>query len=485
MNIKKIIEYTNSKHPVNWGLIICLILFYFISIKQGYNLGVAFACFPLVLITLNYSFKNPLWIFLLLFTVNYFIMGINRYMPITSSAYIDSLFILTSISIVIKNFRDKFEWGKVINPLSIVTFIWLFFCTLELINPNSVGFIYWATSIRAIAVYPLITVILVSLLFKKYKHINWLLILWATLTLLGAAKGYWQKNHGFDPTEINWLYFGGGATTHLLTTGIRFFSFFTDAGNYGSSMGLSMVVFSIASIFIKNRWLKLLFIITAIAGGYGMIISGTRGALAVPFTGYALFIILSKKWKLAISGGILLVASFFVLNFTVIGNNNRLIHRMRTAFDTNDASFQVRLNNQKIMKKYMTGLPFGAGIGLTKESVPSNSKLVDLATMPKDSSFVRIWVYTGPVGLTIYLFLLILTIIWGSYILLFKIKNEELRGILAGMLAGTFGMMVSAYGNEIYSQFPNGILIYTCQALVFLAPYFDKELEKKKLTTQS
>ena len=71
-------------------------------------------------------------------------------------------------------------------------------------------------------------------------------------------------------------------------------------------------------------------------------------------------------------------------------------------------------------------------------------------------------------------------IVIGGYIILFKIKNKELRGLLAAMLAGTFGMMASAYGNEIYTQFPNGILIYTCQTLVFMGVYYDKELEDRK-----
>ena len=35
-------------------------------------------------------------------------------------------------------------------------------------------------------------------------------------------------------------------------------------------MGFSMVVFSIAAIYIKNKWFKIYFLIVALAGGYGM-----------------------------------------------------------------------------------------------------------------------------------------------------------------------------------------------------------------------
>lgn len=480
MKFNKIIEYSINKHLINWGLIICLMLFYLISIKLGYNQGVFFACFPIILISLSYSFKYPIWVFILLFTVNYFIMGINRYISVPASIVADILFILIFVSIIINSIKEKIDLNKVKNPLTLFCFLWALFCSIEAINPNIKGLVPWFTYVRPMAFYPLFTVIITALLIKKYRNIHWLLILWAIFTLMGAAKGYWQRNHGFDATELRWLYLGDGARTHLISTGIRFFSFFTDAGNFGSSMGFSMVVFSISGLFIKKRWLKILFFSAAIAGMYGMVISGTRGALAVPFAGYALFVILSKRWKLAITSMAILITSFLFLNFTNIGDSNRLVHRMRSAFDINDASLQVRLIHQRTMKQYMKDLPFGAGIGISQESVPANSHLATLAKLPKDSWFVKVWVYTGVVGLTFYILLLTATIIWGSYIILFKIKNEELRGILAGMLAGTFGMMASAYGNEIFTQFPNCILIYTCQALVFLAPYFDKELEKKK-----
>jgi hypothetical protein len=49
-------------------------------------------------------------------------------------------------------------------------------------------------------------------------------MLWGILTLLAVAKGYMQKNHGFDSAELIWV-LTRGANTHLLRTGIRYFSF--------------------------------------------------------------------------------------------------------------------------------------------------------------------------------------------------------------------------------------------------------------------
>ena len=94
------------------------------------------------------------------------------------------------------------------------------------------------------------------------------------MTLLAAAKGYWQKNKGFDSTELSWLW-AYGARTHFIHSGIRYFSFFTDAGLFGASMGLSCTVFTLTFFYTKNLFLRLFYLIVGMAGLYGLLISGT------------------------------------------------------------------------------------------------------------------------------------------------------------------------------------------------------------------
>mgnify|MGYP006869451538 CR=1 FL=1 len=62
------------------------------------------------------------------------------------------------------------------------------------------------------------------------------------MTLLAAAKGYWQKNKGFDSTELSWLW-AYGARTHFIHSGIRYFSFFTDAGLFRCQHGIILHCF--------------------------------------------------------------------------------------------------------------------------------------------------------------------------------------------------------------------------------------------------
>lgn len=473
-----------SKIGLYVGLLFYVTLFYVATLYKGYYLGTIIAFMPFLLTGFYLLLKYPFLNFIFLFITNYYIMGMMRYTYFQAGILMDSIIFFCIATLLLKSTYEKVEWKRSKNMLTLITFLWLLFCIFELLNPRAVPIEDWASKVRGMAVYPFIMTILVSVLFRKYKHLKVLLFIWSVLTITGAFWGYWQKNHGFNSAELNWLYFGGGATTHLLNSGIRFFSFFTDAGNYGSSMGFSMVVFSTSLFYIKNKWIKIYFLIVALSGGYGMIISGTRGALAVPFAGYVLFAILSKKWNMALSTVLIVLSAYIFLSFTSIGNNNQQIKRMRTAFDTKDASLNVRLENQKKLKEYMADVPFGTSIGFYGEKKVSRSDpYYEISKIPSDSWYVQVWIQTGIIGLVFYLSLLVLSILIAGYIILFKIKNNRLRGVLASLLAGVFGVFVSAYGNDLLAQFPNCFLFYICLTLVFMGKYYDKELEEHEQLT--
>ena len=119
------------------------------------------------------------------------------------------------------------------------------------------------------------------------------------------------------------------------------------------------------------------------------------------------------------------------------------------------------------------------GLGVDAEEVSPQNKFYFVATCPPDSELVYIWIHLGQVGLIVYLVIQVIMYICACCILVFRVRNPEIRGPLTAMLCGTAGMLVASYANQIYFQFPNGPLIYTCLTLVFLAPYFDKQYSEK------
>ncbi len=451
----------------------------YITSRYGFPAGAAFSLAPLALYGVFYMIKNPYWAYVGVVAVNYFVMGVStRYVPgLPGGVVIDVLLGFSVLMLLIRSCHTNVGWIRGVNGLSIAALVWTVYCILEFFNPLAVAQ-GWATSIRGIAFYFLAVAVLTPIFFGRYRDMKLILYLWSVFTLMAVLKAFIQSHFGFDTHEKIWLYQGGGMTTHIIYSGVRYFSFYTDAANFGSGMGLAMVVFSIASLYFKKFKMKAYFMAVALAAAYGMVISGTRGALAVPFAGYALFLLISKQKKVILLGGAALLAAFVFLNYTDIGQGNRHVRRMRSAFNSEDPSLNVRLKNQRVLADYLADKPFGAGIGMGGGKAKAYAPNAYLSQIPTDSWFVLIWTETGIVGLILHLGILFYVLIYACYLVLFRLKNKQLRGLICALTSGIFGMMVSSYGNEVLGQFPSGIIIYMCQAFIFLSPVYDRELER-------
>lgn len=477
-------EHIKHKGSLNWvyaGIIGGTIIIYLLALRVGILPAIIFAGIPLAIICVLQFFQKLTFSFYVLFVMNYLVMGINRYYSMKSGMLLTFLVVGLLFFVLLQNMQKRMEWERSKNLLVAFWGIWFIYCIGEVFNTNAM-LEPWYLSIPQMAFFPLVFAILVPVLLTRYKQVQWILVIWAILTLFASAKGYWQRNRGFDSTELYWLYHQGGANTHLIYTGIRYFSFFTDAANFGASMGLSLVTFGISSFYTRNKWLKILFAAAAVAGAYGLMISGTRSAIAVPFFGFALYVLLCRNIKGIILAALVLGGAFVFLNYTKIGDDNRLIRRMRTAFDTEDASLLVRTYNKQKIYRQLIDKPFGVGLGLGGGKAKRFRPDSPISQIPTDSWLVLLWVETGIVGLVMYLTLILLILYKGARIAIYEIQNKELRGILLAMLAGIAGLLVSSYANEVIS-IPNGIIMYTLMGIVFAAKYYDKELSTNGANT--
>lgn len=482
--IAEIKEHFSGK----WGLLAILLLGILICCKYALSgsipIAVGIAVLPFILIAVVIFVNRPKILFAIVFTINYIIMGVIRYVnpPIPISVFMDGLYMITIALLAIYCIKETERWYRVFNLMTAVYLIWIVYCLIEAFNNTTgTGFAFtpWFREVRPMAFHIFYIIIIYALLFKKIKDIKWLLLLWGIFILLATAKGYWQRNHGFDHYEMAWL-MAGGYKTHFISTGIRYFSFFSDAANYGSNMAASMVIFSVCALYSRKKKEKIFCWIITIAAGYGILISGTRSALMVALMGYVLFTLLSKSWKyFSLALGVVIFSVCF-FKFTTIGDSNRYIHRMRTAFNPEDASLQVRLQNQKAIKSYMREAPWGIGIGRDGTNIPVTNKYWVVSITASDSSLVYIWIRTGIIGLVVFMTVLISLILFESYIVMFKIKNKELRGLLTAFTCAAACMLVAGYGNNILTQYPNSLLFFGAQALVFMGPYFDKQITEEK-----
>lgn len=466
-----------SSHIIPILFIAGLYLIYMLVIQGKPFPALLFALLPAIGICCAGMFHGQM-AFYAFFIINYFISGVTRYIDLKSGMLMLGLTLGLVILVFLKNIFCPYDWKRSRNFLTAIWLVWLIYCAFELFNPMAVVEA-WNIAINGYALFPLISAILIPILFTRYRDFQWLLVLWACLSILASAKGYWQRNHGFDHAELHWLFVDGGARTHIIYWGIRYFSFFTDAANFGISMALSVTVFGITGFYIRSIWLKLFFWGTATVSFYGLLISGTRSAVVVPIVGAIVYLILCKNIRHLLIGTGLLIAALFLLTQTTIGNSNPLIRRMRTTFDRQDASLQVREINKRKMVPLLKDKPFGIGLGLSGDRATRFKVDTPLAKLPPDSSLTATWIETGIVGLSLYLTLIFFILLKASYVAVFVVKEKKIKGILIAFIAGISGVLVATYTNDL-TTLPNGLLMSILYAFLFTIPYYDKELNNDK-----
>ena len=479
----------------NGGRVIILFLLFFLALYQLITVGFpAFAIIcilPFIVLFGYWTFKYGMFAFWTLIVVNYFIQFQNLPpLPIPTSLPNEMLQLLL-LGIAIIDARQTPHFERCANIMLLTILIWCFYCTMEILNDTcglGINIGAWYQGARMMAFQLLYIFLVFSIYISSPETLMRYLKIWAILALFSAIWTWKQQNIGLTAAETSFLH-GRGSTTHLIQGGtlIRYWSTFSDAANYGCNAAASAIAFLIFGITTKIKKSKWFFIIIAILVVKSMFASGTRTAIFCMAGGFAVYIVLSKSFKIAIPAMIIGGFFFFILAFTKIGHGNQQIRRMRSAFDKSDASANARDINQQTMRKYMKDAPWGIGLGMFGQQVPANNKYNLMATIPTDSEYVFIWLRTGRIGITLFVITTLIMFGGACRIVFFKLKNPSLIGIGGGLCSAFVAIQLGGYANQVLMQFPNCLTFYGGLTIVYLLPYLEPawiEYEKKQLAIQ-
>lgn len=485
-------DYTTYAQD-NGGRVAILFLLFLLAIYQLINAGFsAFAIIcmiPLFIIVVYAAFHWQMLTFWGLILVNYFIQwkdfptsGIPTSLP-------NEMLEIVLLSIVLIDVRQYPHFERIGNLMLFTLMGWCAFCTIEVLNDTcNLGLDIggWYSGARMMAFQLLYAFLVYSLYLTTPERLMKYLKIWALLSLFSFFWCWKQQHFGFTSAESIWMETRGRAT-HMVNGITRYFSTFSDAANYGCNAAGAAVTFFTIAITSKIKKDRLFFFLIGLLTTWGMMASGTRTAMFCMILGFLVFLVLSKSIKIiipsAILGGILLS----LLIFTDIGQGNAQIRRMRSAFNKNDASANVRDINQAAIKKYIADAPWGIGLGASYDNVPANNKYKKLSTIPPDSEYVFIWVHTGPVGITVFIILTAIMFLGACWIVFTKIKCRSLMGVGAGLCGAFAAIQLGGYANQVLMQFPNCLIFYGGLAIVYILPYIEPEwvaLEEKRLAEQ-
>lgn len=457
-------------------LLITSLIIAFLIVQFGFIIPLILLSGAILSILIFKVIDDIKWGFYLLLTLNFFSVGLTRYVDLPLGLLIDFILLFIFIVFFLKNFKD-ISWKPLANPIFISVVLWMGINIFEIVNPEAHSFEAWFYAMRGVALYFLLALLIGYLCLRHNPDFKWFISLWFIFSIVGTFWGIKQLYIGLDAGEKAWLNVPGNLSTHLLFGKLRVFSFYSDAGQFGASQAHAAIVAGILALYEKSKKRKLFYLITSLICLYGMLISGTRGAFAIPVVGFFTYLFLIRNFKIIIAGSSVMAIIFFVLKFTFIGQGNYQIQRLRSSLNPNDASFQVRIENQKKLALYLNNHPLGGGVGSGGYWGQRFSPNTFLANLALDSWYVRIAAEYGYIGLLLYLGLLL-------YILLIafkKIKSEMdplIKNQLIAIFCGLTGVLVASYTNQVFGQMPTGILIYL--SIVFLTQMENTKLDKKE-----
>ena len=436
---------------------------------------------PISIVLVYYAFSFRMLSFWTLFLINYFVMFLSKEgkMPLPASLP-NEMLELVLIAIAIIDLREtKFE--NLANFMLLGVVGWSIFCIIEIFNDTcglGMNVSAWFTGIRLMAFQLVYPVIVFSLYMNTPKRLYQLYIVWVFCSFFAVFWCWKQINIGWTSAEYHWLYVQDHARQHIVNGIVRYFSTFTDAANFGIHMACASVVFYIIAITNRIKKRRLFFLFAGVLTTWAMFQSGTRTAIFCMMAGFIVFLILSKSVRIIVPVSIVFGLFIGMLMFTNIGQGNNQIRRMRSAFNPEDASANVRDINKAAISKYMKDAPWGIGIGIFEKDIPAWNKFKLLTTIPPDSEYVFIWVRTGWVGVSWFTICNLIMFLGACSTVLFRIKNRSLMGMGAAWCASFAALHLGGYANQILMQFPNIVIFYGGLSTVFMMPNIEKEFEE-------
>ncbi|MDB4533973.1 O-antigen ligase family protein [Vicingaceae bacterium] len=459
-----------------WFLILLFTSVLFIGVKMANNpmisymiIGLAIGIFFLLLV---YKIPRIGMYSLLIFT--FFVIGFTRLIPLKLGLGVDSLLLLMWIILFFKGFQ-KANWSIKNNLLTYCALIWVIYIFIQLYNPEAVSKEAWFYASRNMAFYPLMLIPLVFLICNQQYDVKIFIKIWCVLSILFALYGV--KQYYFGLYSFEWAWLAKGAHKNHVFWGVlkRMFSFSSDANQFGQCMAHSGLVFTVLIFKEKKISLIILYATTAILSFWGMMISGTRGAIMVPLIGFTVYFVLYKNIKVLIAGALVGGFVLYLLAFTFFLHSLEPVRRMRTAFNpTKDESFIVRIENKKRLSAYLADKPFGGGIGSSGGYFGRRfGKGSYLSNVETDGLYVRLHAEAGIIGLYLFVILHILSV--GKMVLIvWKLKNPHIKNTMNALTVGVIGLLAANYSSDVTILLPANFLLMFSMVIVYLSPKWDK-----------
>lgn len=388
---------------------------------------------------------------------------------------LDLLILLSTVGILLRQIKER-DWSFAKYPLSYMILVWLYYNLMEVLNPEAQSKLAWLYTVRSVAIQQVVFFIAAYAFRNNRKGAMNILKLIIGMSVLAAVYGLKQQYLGFSGGEKAWmmadeerfqLYFQWGM--------MRIPSFCYDPTTFGILMACFAVFCATMVAGATGRIHKILFGIMVALSLWAMAFTGTRTAFGLVPIGAVFFCGLILSRRVLLIGGLLAVlGAGFVLKST----SNGVIYRIQSAFKpSHDDSMNLRLENQKKIQPYIQSHPLGGGLGSCGVWGKRFNPESELAKFPHDSSFVRMGVELGWIGLILYTLFHYFVLRTGLYYFI-RCRDPFIKSLYAGITTWCFMLAIACYFQEAILQLPMNVIYNVFLGLLVTLKNFDPAFQK-------
>ena len=437
-----------------------------LDFKVGFVLYLVLIGVPLILFCLfNITFSLGL----MLLTALMVVFG-AKYTGAPIGTLLDLLILVSAVGILLRQLKER-DWSFAKYPLSTMVLIWLYYNILQVINPWAESKMAWLFTVRTVAVM-LFVYFIGAYAFRNHpKGLMGILKLIVGMCFASALYGLKQQYFGFSGQEQAWimadkerfeLYYQWGM--------LRIPSFCYDPTTFGILMAC-FGVFCVPLLLGANKtWQKALLGVMIVCSFWAMAFTGTRTAFALVPIGAVFYAGLILSGRVVVIGGIFALLG---LGFVLKSTSSGVIYRIQSAFSpSKDDSMNLRLENQKKIQPFIQSHPFGGGLGSCGVWGKRFNPDSELSHFPHDSSFVRMAVELGWIGLILYTMLHFFVLRTGLYYYI-RCEDPWIKAIYAGITTWCFMLAVACYAQEAILQLPMNVIYNVFLAMLVTLKNFD------------
>lgn len=386
----------------------------------------------------------------------------------------DGLLISTLLGCILRRGDKSVKKVQFMKDALLISFyLYTLLLIIQIANPSGHRILAWFIFFRVFARNMIFLGIGLHV-FNNMKDVRTFFKFWIAICTAAAIYACLQQWFGLMPYEKAFIAkYPKMFNTTIIISGIRIFSFMSDAASFGIIMACNIIICLIlltaklSSLSLKKKLLLIVSIILqALALGY----SGTRTGYVMLPVGLLLFLLTTLRNRNTILIAIAFGFTGLVILFGPFHSNGTVI-RIRTAFlGKQDASMDVRDENRHRIQPYIYDHPLGGGVMTTG----GNGQLFypghPVANLQTDNGYLRAVLETGWLGVLLVAanFFLLICIAIRNY---FRIEGEVNKLLMLGIAASMLEMALAQYAQDASTLVESSIMLNALTAIAIKVKY--------------